>query len=193
MVAKNIKNSIQNCKNEKLSQANPCRRPKLISVLVQATNNITLHRDTKDARTSKFLSFFLFFVLSLFFLCGFSFFLAPLFLLLLIFLLIRKWHTLVISPILIYQETNKISYSCSLPSARNKKLLKLAQFRHSFNNLCSKHVAQKNIGLGKNIYATRNTSKLSLDSIKPTITMTRHGTKIQRSKLKRKIEGTNRL
>ena len=66
MVARNIKISIQNCKTEKQSQASLYHRPKLISDLVQANNNIALHRGTKDASTSEFLSFFLFFVLSFF-------------------------------------------------------------------------------------------------------------------------------
>ena len=80
MVARNINISIQNCKTDKQSQASLCHRPKLVSDLVQASNNITLHKDTKDASTSEFLSFLwslsLFFVLVRLF-C-FLFFLAPL-------------------------------------------------------------------------------------------------------------------
>ena len=65
-----------------MSQASLCRRPKLVSDLVQVSNNITQHQDSKDASTSEFffsfffLAFFLFLFSFLLFLC--DFFSAPL-------------------------------------------------------------------------------------------------------------------
>ena len=97
IVARNINISFQNCKTEKLSQASLCRRPKLVSDLVQSSNNIALHRDTKDASTAEFLSFFLSLLCFLFFL------LVRLFLLLFLHLCLFLFS-------FVYEETMKTKY-----------------------------------------------------------------------------------
>ena len=92
MIARNINNSIQNCKTENQSQASLCCQSKLVSDLVQASNGYNFGRDS-DASTSDFFPFFLFFfyyslLVRLFF--SFSLFLCTCCLFVLIFFLLQS-------------------------------------------------------------------------------------------------------
>lgn len=69
----------RNCKTEKQSQASLCRRPKLVSNLVQASRNPTQLKNSKDASTSVSVFFIFFSFGAAFFFFTFS---APLCLLL---------------------------------------------------------------------------------------------------------------